>query len=61
MFSVSTVGSCAPGPLRTLTGRLDETDARALKRDFVTFHEGFAIDLGVCAPRDYLVTAGTRR
>ena len=49
------------GPLRTLAGKLDETDARALQRDFVAFHDSFATDLGVCVPRDYLVAAGTRR
>ncbi|MFC6487791.1 class I SAM-dependent methyltransferase [Nitratireductor sp. GCM10026969] len=49
------------GPLRTLTGKLDEGDRRALERDFVAFHDGFATDLGVCVPRDYLVAAGTRR
>jgi len=25
------------------------------------FHDGFATDLGICVPRDYLVAAGTRR
>lgn len=49
------------GPLCTLTGKLDERDARALERDFIAFHDGFATDLGICVPRDYLVTAGTRR
>ena len=49
------------GPLCTLAGKLDETDARALQRDFVAFHDRFATDLGVCVPRDYLVAAGTRR
>src|SRR6056297_140317 len=49
------------GPLRTLAGKLDEADARALERDFVAFHDGFATDLGICVPRDYLVAAGTRR
>jgi len=49
------------GPLRTLAGKLDETNRRALERDFVAFHDGFATDLGICVPRDYLVAAGTRR
>jgi len=49
------------GPLRTLAGKLDQADARALERDFVAFHDGFATDLGVCVPRDYIVAAGTRR
>ena len=49
------------GPLRTLASKLDEADARALERDFAAFHDGFATDLGVCVPRDYLVTVGIRR
>ena len=49
------------GPLRTLAGKLDKTDARALERDFVAFHDSFATDLGICVPRGYLVAAGTRR
>jgi len=49
------------GPLRTLVGKLDETDARTLERDFVAFHDRFSTDLGVCVPRDYIVAAGTRR
>jgi len=49
------------GPLRTLTGKLGEEDRRALERDFAAFHDGFATDLGVCVPRDYIVAAGTRR
>ena len=49
------------GPLRTLAGKLDEADYRELKRDFVAFHDGFATDLGICVPREYVVAAGTRR
>jgi SAM-dependent methyltransferase len=49
------------GPLRTLAGKLGQTDLRALERDFVAFHDSFANDVGVCVPRDYLVAAGTRR
>lgn len=49
------------GPLRTLAGKLGADDLDALERDFTAFHDGFATDLGVCVPRDYLVTVGTRR
>lgn len=49
------------GPLRTLAGKLDDGDRRSLEQDFVAFHDGFATELGVCVPRDYLVAAGTRR
>jgi len=49
------------GPLRTLTGKLEPEALAALERDFTAFHDGFATDLGVCVPRDYLITVGTRR
>jgi SAM-dependent methyltransferase len=49
------------GPLRTLAGKLGKEQRRALEREFVAFHDDFSTDLGVCIPRDYLVTAGTRR
>lgn len=49
------------GPLHTLTGKLDADACAALRRDWLAFHDGFATELGICVPRDYLVTAGTRR
>jgi len=49
------------GPLRTLAGKLGADDLDALERDFTAFHDGFATDLGICVPRDYLITVGTRR
>src|SRR6056297_1241087 len=49
------------GPLRTLADKLEEDDLNALEHDFAAFHDGFATDLGVCVPRDYLITVGTRR
>ena len=49
------------GPLRALAATLDPDDLESLERDFVAFHDGFATDLGICVPRDYLVAAGTRR
>lgn len=49
------------GPLRTLMGKLDDDAQAALRRDWLAFHDGFATELGICVPRDYLVIAGTRR
>jgi len=40
---------------------LEADDLAALEREFIAFHDGFATDLGVCVPRDYLITVGTRR
>ncbi|BCS31444.1 methyltransferase type 11 [Luteitalea sp. TBR-22] len=49
------------GPTRTLAESLDPERRRALREDFIAFHEGFATELGICVPRDYLITIGTRR
>lgn len=49
------------GPTKALAASLDEARRAELKRDFVAFHEGFRNDLGVCVPREYWVTVGTRR
>ncbi len=49
------------GPTKSLAGSLDEQRRAELKRDFVAFHDRFKTDLGICVPRDYLVTVGARR
>ena len=49
------------GPTRMLAESLDDTRRAAFKSDFIEFHANFATELGVCVPRDYLVTIGTRR
>ena len=49
------------GPLRTLSGKLDNEVRAELERTFVDFHDGFATALGICVPRDYLVVRGVRR
>ena len=49
------------GPTRSLAASLDEGRRAELKRDFVAFHDGFRTALGICVPRTYLVTLGTRR
>jgi SAM-dependent methyltransferase len=49
------------GPTKTLAASLDETRRDALKRDFIAFHDGFPTPLGICVPREYWLTLGTRR
>jgi hypothetical protein len=53
--------STSYGPTRTLAASLDDAKRAELKRDFIAFHEGFRNDLGICVPREYLVTLGVRR
>lgn len=48
------------GPARTLAASLDDDRRAALRDDFVAFHERFATPLGICVPRTYLLTLGTR-
>ena len=33
----------------------------ALREDFIAFHDRYTNALGICVPRDYWVTIGTRR
>ena len=49
------------GPTKALAASLDDRARGELKRDFVTFHDTFATQLGVSMPRQYLLTVGTRR
>jgi len=49
------------GPTKTLANNLDETRRVELRRDFIAFHEGYATELGICAPREYWLTVGVRR
>jgi SAM-dependent methyltransferase len=49
------------GPTRALAASLDPDRREALRRDFTAFHDGFATDLGICVPREYWLTVGTRR
>lgn len=49
------------GPTKSLAESLDEERQAELKRDFVAFHEGFRTELGICVPREYLLTFGIRR
>ena len=49
------------GPTKSLAASLDDAKRAELKRDFIAFHDGFRTDLGICVPREYWVTLGTRR
>jgi SAM-dependent methyltransferase len=49
------------GPTKALAANLDETRRAELRRDFIAFHDGFRTDLGICVPREYLLTLGVRR
>ena len=48
------------GPTRTLAGSLDPHRREALRQEFVAFHAGFPTELGICVPREYWLTVGTR-
>ena len=48
------------GPTRSLAIGLDPQSREALRKDFTTFHASFPTELGICVPRDYWVTVGTR-
>lgn len=53
--------STSYGPTRSLTASLDDVRRAELKRDFIAFHEGFRNDLGICVPREYVLSVGMRR
>jgi ubiquinone/menaquinone biosynthesis C-methylase UbiE len=48
------------GPTRMLAESLDPDRRVALERNFVAFHAGYPTELGICVPREYLVTLGIR-
>ena len=49
------------GPTKVLAGGLDEARRTELRRDFIAFHDGFPTELGICVPREYLLSVGVRR
>jgi SAM-dependent methyltransferase len=49
------------GPTKALAGNLDDARRAELRRDFIAFHDGFPTELGICVPREYLLTVGVRR
>jgi len=53
--------STSYGPTKSLATNLDESRRAELRRDFIAFHDGFPTELGVCVPREYLLTVGTKR
>ena len=48
------------GPTRALAASLDAERRASLRADFTAFHAGFGTDLGICVPREYLLTVGAR-
>lgn len=48
------------GPTRALAESLDPDRLAALRGDFTAFHAGYATDLGICVPREYVLTVGVR-
>lgn len=49
------------GPTKVLAASLDAEHYNTLKSDFIAFHDGFKVELGIKMPCKYLVTIGTRR
>ena len=49
------------GPTKALAGSLGEARRAELRRDFIAFHDGFPTELGICVPREYLLSVGARR
>lgn len=49
------------GPAVTLAAGLEEGRRADFERDFIAFHDGFPTELGICVPREYWVTLGTRQ
>jgi SAM-dependent methyltransferase len=49
------------GPTKSLAASLDDRRRAELRRDFVAFHDNFRTELGICVPREYLLTVGVRR
>ena len=48
------------GPTRVLATSLDRNRRDELRNDFIAFHQGFATELGITVPREYLLAVGTR-
>jgi SAM-dependent methyltransferase len=48
------------GPTKALAAGLDEARRAELRRDFIAFHDGFRTELGICVPREYLLSFGVR-
>jgi hypothetical protein len=48
------------GPTKSLAMSLDPNRLAEFRDDFIAFHETFAMELGICVPREYLLTVGVR-
>src|SRR5918993_4046069 len=46
------------GPTRSLATSLDEGRKADLRRDFIEFYAEFRTEVGICVPRNYLLTLG---
>ena len=44
-----------------LANSLDADRREALRTDFIEFHRGFATELGITVPREYVLTIGLRK
>jgi hypothetical protein len=49
------------GPTKALADSLDEARRAKLQHDFIAFHDGFPTEIGICVPREYLLSIGARR
>jgi len=48
------------GPTKSLAMSLDPNRLEQFRDDFIAFHKTFATELGICVPREYLLTVGVR-
>jgi ubiquinone/menaquinone biosynthesis C-methylase UbiE len=48
------------GPTKSLAMSLEPNRLGEFRDDFIAFHEPFATELGICVPREYLLTVGVR-
>lgn len=48
------------GPTKSLAMSLDSNRLEEFRDDFIAFHNTFATELGICVPREYLLTVGVR-
>ena len=49
------------GPTKALAASLEEGRRGELQRDFIAFHDAFPTEPGICVPREYWLTLGTRK
>jgi ubiquinone/menaquinone biosynthesis C-methylase UbiE len=49
------------GPTKALADSLVEPRRAELRHDFIAFHDSFPTELGICVPREYLLSVGVRR